>query len=864
MIDANSQFFAILTNVGMAKQANADALGIPWKLTDMGVGDANGTDPVPSATQTRLINEWRRRPLNQLKIDPSNAAVIIAEQVIPADEGGKWIREIGLYDADGDLVAVANCAPSFKPVLSQGSGRTQIVRMNFIVTSTGNISLKIDPAVVLATREYVDTRLIEELYKLDNKQSVRVATTANITLTGLLTIDGIVLVAGDRVLVKNQVAAKDNGLYIVAAGAWSRAPDADSSAEVTSALLVSVEQGATLADTRWQLVTDGVIVLGTTVLTFQNVTQGFAPINSPALLGTPLAPTAPAGTNTTQIATTEFVTAVQALLNTALGLKAPLASPALTGVPLAPTAVPGTNTTQVATTAFVTAVQDLLNTALGLKAPLASPTLTGVPLAPTAVPGTNTTQVATTAFVTAVQALMNTARALKAPLASPALTGVPTAPTAALGSNTTQVATTAFIQAALASLVDSSPDALNTLNELATALGNDPNFATTITNALAQKAPLASPTLTGDPKAPTPTPGDNDVSLATTAFVQNAVNGTVAVNVAGAGTITLTTAQAGVFNINLFGAMTGARTIVVPNGFAGYQITNNTTGAFTVTVKTAAGAGVVVTQGKSSLVYCDGSTGVYLQQNDFISPVLTGTPTAQNPARFDDSQQLVTTDWVKSRGLELSGFFSVGTTQTIPVSQVGGLLNLTSAGAFTLTLPAVSTVAVGATLSFVNTNAGVATFATSGADLLSASDGLSAAGLKMLQGDTLTLTAYSSGWVVSGGSLALKYSKGQFSSSPQNAGYFKLPSGLTLQWTTATFASQVVGGAVVTANVTWPLAFTTAHLCSVACLAGGAYGTGGSIFTNNYSLNGCTATMCNPAGNATWAYATCMIFAIGA
>lgn len=163
MIDANSQFFAILTNVGMAKQANADALGIPWKITDMGVGDANGADPIPSATQTTLIHEWRRRPLNQLKIDPNNPAVIIAEQIIPADEGGKWIREIGLYDADGDLVAVANCAPSFKPVLSQGSGRTQIVRMNFIVTSAGNITLKIDPAIVLASRAYVDAAILEVL-----------------------------------------------------------------------------------------------------------------------------------------------------------------------------------------------------------------------------------------------------------------------------------------------------------------------------------------------------------------------------------------------------------------------------------------------------------------------------------------------------------------------------------------------------------------------------------------------------------------------------------------------------------------------------------------------------------------------------
>ena len=307
MIDANSQFFAILTNVGMAKQANADALGIPWKFTDMGVGDANNTDPIPSATQTQLINEWRRRPLNQVRVDPVNPAVIIAEQIIPADEGGHWIREIGLYDADGDLVAVANCAPSFKPVLSQGSGRTQVVRMNFFVSSTGNITLKIDPSVVLATREYVDNKILEELYKLDSKQSVRVATTTNIALAGLQVLDGVTLLAGDRVLVKNQAVTKDNGIYIAGAPAWVRAPDADTNAEVTSALLVSVEQGTTLADTRWQLVTDGVIILGTTPLTFQNVTQGFAPINSPDFLGAPTALTPLQFDNTTKLATTEFV-----------------------------------------------------------------------------------------------------------------------------------------------------------------------------------------------------------------------------------------------------------------------------------------------------------------------------------------------------------------------------------------------------------------------------------------------------------------------------------------------------------------------------------------------------------------------------
>ncbi|MGR6453516.1 phage tail-collar fiber domain-containing protein [Pseudomonas plecoglossicida] len=275
MVDQTSQFYAILTNVGAAKQANADALGVPWTFSQMAVGDGNPNNlespplPLPTASQTALLNEWRRAPLNQLKVDPSNAAVIIAEQIIPADVGGKWIREIALYDADGDMVAVANCPPTFKPLLSQGSGRTQVVRLNLIVSSSSNVQLKIDPSVVLATREWVEG----ELAKLDFKQSVVVATTANIALSGLQTVDGVVLTAGARVLVKDQTAGKDNGIYVVVAGgAWSRSADADLSAEVTPGLMVSVEKGTANGDSVWQLVTDAPITLGVTALTFEAVT----------------------------------------------------------------------------------------------------------------------------------------------------------------------------------------------------------------------------------------------------------------------------------------------------------------------------------------------------------------------------------------------------------------------------------------------------------------------------------------------------------------------------------------------------------------------------------------------------------------
>ncbi len=121
--------------------------------------------------------------------------------------------------------------------------------------------------------------------------------------------------------------------------------------------------------------------------------------------------------------------------------------------------------------------------------PKESPTLTGTPKAPTALAGNNSMQIANTAFVQAVVTALNNALALKAPLASPALTGTPTAPTAAQTANNTQVATTAFVKSAVAGLVGSSPEALDTLNELAEALGNDPNFATTVMNALPGKQP---------------------------------------------------------------------------------------------------------------------------------------------------------------------------------------------------------------------------------------------------------------------------------------------------------------------------------------------------------------------------------------
>ncbi|SQO27270.1 variable tail fiber protein [Escherichia coli] len=330
----STKFYTLLTDIGAAKLASAAALGVPLKITHMAVGDGGGVLPTPDSKQTALVNEKRRAALNMLYIDPQNSSQIIAEQVIPENEGGWWIREVGLFDESGALIAVGNCPESYKPQLAEGSGRTQTVRMVLITSSTDNITLKIDPAVVLATRKYVDDKALELKVYADDQMAKHLA-----------------------------------------------APDPHSQ---------------------------------------------YAPKASPTFSGTPKAPTPAAGNNTTQVATTAFV--------------------------------------QAALTALINGAPATLDTLKEIAAAINND------------PNFSTT--------------INNALALKAPLSSPALTGTPTAPTAAQSVNNTQIATTAFVKSAIAGMVGSAPAALDTLNELAAALGNDPNFATTMLNALAGKQPL--------------------------------------------------------------------------------------------------------------------------------------------------------------------------------------------------------------------------------------------------------------------------------------------------------------------------------------------------------------------------------------
>lgn len=156
-----SKYKAIVTTAGAAKIAAASAGGKQLKITHMAVGDGNGTLPTPNPEQIKLVNEKYRATLNTLTVDRTIDNHIIAELIIPANVGGFWLREMGLYDENGALIAVSNMAESYKPQLNEGSGRTQTLRMVLIVSSTEAIQIIAGGDTVLATRDFVDDAIKE-------------------------------------------------------------------------------------------------------------------------------------------------------------------------------------------------------------------------------------------------------------------------------------------------------------------------------------------------------------------------------------------------------------------------------------------------------------------------------------------------------------------------------------------------------------------------------------------------------------------------------------------------------------------------------------------------------------------------------
>lgn len=154
-------FFTILTNIGQAQIANAVALGQQIQVTEMALGDGAGNATTPNQSQTGLVRQVYRAQLNQLSTDPANPNYVIAELVVPSDQGGWTVREVGLYDVNGRLIAVGNFPETYKPQLSEGAARDLVVRVIIEVSNTATIQLKIDPAVVLASRSWVVTNYLQ-------------------------------------------------------------------------------------------------------------------------------------------------------------------------------------------------------------------------------------------------------------------------------------------------------------------------------------------------------------------------------------------------------------------------------------------------------------------------------------------------------------------------------------------------------------------------------------------------------------------------------------------------------------------------------------------------------------------------------
>ncbi|ELH0534465.1 phage tail protein [Escherichia coli] len=374
MSTTTRKFKTIITDTGAKKLAQAAAPGgNPVRLTHMAVGDGGGTLPTPDSKQTRLVHEVWRHTVNRVILDATHQNRIIAELVIPPETGGFWIREIGVFDEHGDLIAVGNTAESYKPAVAEGSGRAQTFRTILTVSSTATVALTVDNTMVMATVDYVNDKLKE------HEQS-------------------------------------------------RRHPDASLTA------------------------------------------KGFVQLSS--------------ATNSTSEALAATPKAVKAAYDLANGkYTAQDATTARKGLVQLSSATNSTSETLAATPKAVKAAYDLANAKY--TAQDATTAQKGIVQLSSATNSTSETLAATSKAVKAVMDETNK----KAPLNSPALTGTPTTPTARQGTNNTQIASTAFVMAAIAALVDSSPDALNTLNELAAALGNDPNFATTMTNALAGKQP---------------------------------------------------------------------------------------------------------------------------------------------------------------------------------------------------------------------------------------------------------------------------------------------------------------------------------------------------------------------------------------
>ncbi len=155
----NENYYTILTSYGKQALANAQASGTAVNITEFAVGDGNGSYYTPNETQTALKNEVYRAQINRITTDSDNPNWIIVEGIIPADQGGFTIREVGIFDDQNKLIAIGNYPETYKPVLSQGAGNDMYIRFIMEVENVDSVQLKIDPAIVLASRKYVDDEI---------------------------------------------------------------------------------------------------------------------------------------------------------------------------------------------------------------------------------------------------------------------------------------------------------------------------------------------------------------------------------------------------------------------------------------------------------------------------------------------------------------------------------------------------------------------------------------------------------------------------------------------------------------------------------------------------------------------------------
>lgn len=268
-----------VTAAGQNFEALAKQMGYPVQIGTIEIGDGVLPDNESPIARTNLVNKLKSFPAI-LEIDPVNAGQFIVSCNIPADDAingaGYFIREMGCRltgQGAGVLYAYRRISNDFKPLITQGEAKSFIYKLRFIPSNGELLAPVIDPSIVFASVQYCDNKVASELAKRDHKQSVRVATTGAIALSATQTIDGVVLAAGDRVLVKDQADAKQNGIYVVAAAAWTRTTDADSGADLTPGARTYVEEGTANGGRAWYLATTGVITLGTTQLQFKDEHQ---------------------------------------------------------------------------------------------------------------------------------------------------------------------------------------------------------------------------------------------------------------------------------------------------------------------------------------------------------------------------------------------------------------------------------------------------------------------------------------------------------------------------------------------------------------------------------------------------------------